>query len=40
MGVIRLEHVEKKLGNFRLSDISFVLPEGYILGLVGANGSG
>ncbi len=40
MGVIRLDHVEKKLGNFRLSDISFVLPEGYILGLVGANGSG
>lgn len=35
-----VEHVEKKLGNFHLTDISFQLPKGYIMGLIGPNGAG
>ena len=38
--MIQLDHVEKKLGNFKLSDISFSFPKGYILGLIGQNGAG
>ena len=39
MGV-RVERFEKKRGVFRLEEVNFVLPEGYILGVVGRNGSG
>lgn len=38
--MIQLDHVEKKLGNFKLSDLSFSLQKGYILGLIGQNGAG
>ncbi|MDE7325708.1 MAG: ABC transporter ATP-binding protein [Lachnospiraceae bacterium] len=38
--MIQLDHVEKKLGNFMLTDISLTLPKGYILGLIGRNGAG
>ena len=31
---------DKKLGSFRLQDINFEIPEGYICGLVGRNGAG
>lgn len=30
----------KKLGEFELKDISFMLPKGYIMGLIGENGAG
>ena len=38
--MIQFDHVEKKLGNFRISDLSFSVPKGYILGLIGQNGAG
>ena len=38
--VLEFEHVTGKSGNFRLSDISFALPAGYMMGLVGKNGAG
>ncbi|MGN0307225.1 MAG: ATP-binding cassette domain-containing protein [Lachnospiraceae bacterium] len=37
---IEASNLSKKLDHFLLSDISFTLPEGYICGLVGKNGSG
>lgn len=39
MGV-KVEQFEKKRGTFRLEEITFELPEGYILGVAGRNGSG
>ncbi len=33
-------HLSKKMGDFKLSDIDFTLPSGYILGVVGRNGAG
>lgn len=38
--MIRVENMNKKLEKFQLKDISFNLPKGYIMGLIGPNGSG
>ena len=38
--LVELENISKRLGRFRLKDISLQLPEGYILGLIGPNGAG
>lgn len=38
--MLTLQHVNKKLGNFELKDISMELPKGYIMGLIGENGAG
>ena len=38
--MLELINVSKKLGKFELDNISFNLPKGYIMGLVGQNGSG
>lgn len=38
--VLEFDHVTGKMGKFRLQDISFALPAGYMMGLVGANGAG
>ncbi|MGN1033668.1 MAG: ABC transporter ATP-binding protein [Intestinibacter sp.] len=38
--MLELVNVSKKLGEFELDNISFSLPKGYIMGLVGQNGSG
>ena len=42
--MLNVEHLHKTLSNknntFRLHDISFSLPKGYICGLIGENGAG
>lgn len=38
--LLELKEVTTKRGKFRLKDISFQLPKGYICGLVGKNGAG
>jgi len=38
--IIQADNLSKKLGNFRLGDISFSLPAGYLCGLIGQNGAG
>ena len=38
--MLKLINVNKALGNFELKDINFELPKGYIMGLIGQNGSG
>lgn len=38
--ILELEHVSGTGGGFRLQDIHFALPAGYMMGLVGANGAG
>ncbi|MDO5293130.1 MAG: ABC transporter ATP-binding protein [bacterium] len=38
--MICFEHVSKQLGRFRMNDITFSLPKGYIMGVVGPNGAG
>lgn len=38
--MLLVEHLHKKLPEFELKDISFHLPKGYIMGLVGINASG
>lgn len=35
-----LENVKKTFSNFTLDNISFSLPKGYIMGLIGSNGAG
>ncbi len=37
---IRVEHLSKKLGKFKLEDIHFSMDRGYVLGLIGRNGAG
>lgn len=37
---IELKHVGKRYGDFALSDISFSLPAGCVLGMIGENGAG
>ncbi len=38
--MIKMNHVSKLLGTFILKDITLEIPEGYIIGLIGANGCG
>lgn len=38
--VVLCEKVSKKVGDFQLEDISFQLPKGYLLGVIGRNGCG
>ena len=38
--LLELKDVSKRLGKFHIKNISMDLPEGYILGLIGPNGSG
>ena len=38
--MLKLEQVSKLLGTFTLKNINLEIPEGYIIGLVGANGCG
>ena len=38
--MLQIEHVSKKIDTFSLQDISFELPKGYIMGLIGLNGAG
>lgn len=38
--MLKLINVNKKLGKFELKNIDFKLPKGYIMGLIGQNGSG
>lgn len=38
--MVKVDNVRKDLGDFVLQDISFELPKGYILGLIGENGAG
>lgn len=38
--MLHMEALEKSYADFRLDNISFDLPEGYIMGLIGPNGSG
>ncbi len=37
---IRIEHMTKTLGEFKLEDIHFSMKQGYVLGLIGRNGAG
>ncbi|MDF2821870.1 MAG: transporter, ATP-binding protein [Clostridiales bacterium] len=38
--MLRVEHLNKKIMDFSLTDVCFHLPKGYIMGLVGVNASG
>jgi len=38
--LIEFKGVSKKLGKFKMNQISFDLPKGYIMGLIGPNGAG
>ena len=38
--ILELKNVNKSFTGFQLKDLSFQLPKGYIMGLVGANGAG
>lgn len=38
--MLEAAYINKKLGEFELKDVSFHLPKGYIMGLVGENGAG
>lgn len=38
--MLKLENIWKYLGSFCLQEITFELPDGYILGLIGENGAG
>ena len=40
MEMVRLDNVDKKIGSFALHHMSFSLPKGYILGIIGRNGAG
>lgn len=38
--ILEMDHVTGASGKFRLQDISFALPAGYMMGLIGKNGAG
>lgn len=38
--MLKVNHLKKRLMNFKIEDICFELPKGYICGLIGANGCG
>lgn len=38
--ILEIDKLRKDFGDFCLNDISFKLPEGYIMGLIGPNGAG
>ena len=38
--ILKIENLRKEYENFCLEDISLELPYGYIMGLIGPNGSG
>jgi ABC-2 type transport system ATP-binding protein len=38
--VLEIQNLRKNYGDFALQDVSFALPEGYIMGLIGPNGAG
>lgn len=38
--VIEIQNLRKDFEGFRLKNISFIIPEGYIMGLIGPNGAG
>lgn len=40
MNLLQAENLSKKIGNFRLNNISFEIPAGYLCGLIGENGAG
>lgn len=40
MNIIQADHLVKRIGTFQLNDISFIIPPGYICGLIGQNGAG
>lgn len=40
MNALEIKNISKTYKNFKLDDISFVLPCGYIMGLIGENGAG
>ena len=40
MDMVEVNLVNKKIGNFALHHMSFSLPAGYILGIIGRNGAG
>jgi ABC-2 type transport system ATP-binding protein len=40
MEVLKVEKINKTYENFKLSDVSFNLEKGYIMGFIGANGAG
>ena len=37
---LEIEHLSKDYGSFRLEDVSFAIPGGTIMGLIGENGAG
>lgn len=38
--VLEIQNLRKNYGDFALQDVSFSLPEGYFMGLIGHNGAG
>ena len=38
--LIKIDHLRKDYGSFQLRDVSFTVPEGCIMGLIGENGAG
>lgn len=38
--MVTLKNISKKLDNFQINNISFDLPSGYIMGVIGENGAG
>ena len=40
MNILEIERLEKKYKNFSLDKVSFNIPEGSIMGLIGENGAG
>ncbi len=38
--LLEVQNVTRTLGKFKINDISFALPKGYIMGLIGPNGAG